>query len=84
VHPVVVLSIIDHFSRRPKNQKRVIGTLLGSVNAEGVVDVRDSFPVPFTEVDTVAVDMQFHRTMMELYSKILSDTKTRWLVCDWS
>jgi hypothetical protein len=113
-----VLSRACDFVRRSTS---VIGTLLGSVNAEGVVDVRDSFPVPFTEVDTVqirivfffrrlaaavercreltrflldfvfffffffffgpvltnsvktisqvAVDMQFHRTMMELYSK---------------
>jgi hypothetical protein len=30
IHPVVLLSILDHHSRRNKDQHRVIGTLLGS------------------------------------------------------
>lgn len=30
VHPMVLLSILDHYNRRPEKQGRVIGTLLGS------------------------------------------------------
>jgi translation initiation factor 3 subunit F len=69
VHPVVVMSIVDHHSRRAKSQKRVIGTLLGSISGDGVVDVRDSFAVPHTEGDKVAVDMQYYHTMLALHQR---------------
>ncbi|KAL8239002.1 hypothetical protein R6Q59_015569 [Mikania micrantha] len=49
VHPLVLLSVVDHYNRVSKNtRKRVIGALLGS-SSEGTVDVTDSFAVPFTE-----------------------------------
>jgi len=67
VHPVVIFSILDHYSRRAEDQERVIGTLLGTVDSKGVVDVTDSFPVLHTEVDNVAVDIKFHRSMMDLH-----------------
>jgi proteasome lid subunit RPN8/RPN11 len=69
VHPVVVMSILDHHSRRSKAAKRVIGTLLGAVSGDGVVDVRASFPVPHTEGEKVAVDMQFYHNMLALHQK---------------
>ena len=31
VHPVVLLAVLDHYTRRPEGQGRVIGTLLGTV-----------------------------------------------------
>jgi len=37
------------FIRRQETQERVIGTLLGSVGADGVVDVRNSYAVPHNE-----------------------------------
>lgn len=72
VHPVVVLSILDHFNRRNSDQQRVIGTLLGVVSEGGDVDVRNSFPVPHSEneKDGVSVDMEFHRTMFELHQRV--------------
>ncbi|XP_050395624.1 26S proteasome non-ATPase regulatory subunit 7 [Patella vulgata] len=50
VHPLVLLSVVDHFNRMGKvgNMKRVVGCLLGS-NRAGVLDVSNSFAVPFDE-----------------------------------
>ncbi|CAG5095920.1 Similar to Rpn8: 26S proteasome non-ATPase regulatory subunit 7 (Drosophila melanogaster) [Cotesia congregata] len=47
VHPLVLLSVVDHFTRMGKigNQKRVVGVLLGSWRAKGVLDVSNSFAV---------------------------------------
>lgn len=44
VHPLVLLSVVDHFNRMGKvgNVKRVVGMLLGS-NRAGVLDVSNSF-----------------------------------------
>ena len=54
VHPVVILNILDHHSRRNKDQKRVIGTLLG-INNDGMIEITNCFPVPHKEVDTVSI-----------------------------
>lgn len=45
VHPLVLLSVVDHFNRMGKigNQKRVVGVLLGCWRAKGVLDVSNSF-----------------------------------------
>ncbi|XKL69221.1 hypothetical protein PGB90_006990 [Kerria lacca] len=53
VHPLVLLSVVDHFNRMGKtgNQKRVVGVLLGSWKGKGVLDVSNSFAVPFDEDD---------------------------------
>lgn len=48
VHPMVLFSVLDHYLRRPENQKRVIGTLLGTVSAN-VVEITNSFAVPHME-----------------------------------
>jgi len=53
VHPLVLLSVVDHFNRMGKigNQKRVVGVLLGSWRGKGMLDVSNSFAVPFDEDD---------------------------------
>ncbi|KAG4066462.1 hypothetical protein HA402_007098 [Bradysia odoriphaga] len=53
VHPLVLLSVVDHFNRMGKigNQKRVVGVLLGCWRQKGVLDVSNSFAVPFDEDD---------------------------------
>jgi 26S proteasome regulatory subunit N8 len=45
VHPLVLLSVVDHFNRMGKigNQKRVVGVLLGCWRGKGVLDVSNSF-----------------------------------------
>lgn len=43
VHPLVLLSIVDHYNRVARDtRKRVIGVLLGS-SFRGVVDVTNSY-----------------------------------------
>ncbi|KAI8127286.1 26S proteasome non-ATPase regulatory subunit 7 [Lucilia cuprina] len=53
VHPLVLLSVVDHFNRMGKigNQKRVVGVLLGCWRSKGVLDISNSFAVPFDEDD---------------------------------
>ena len=45
VHPLVLLSVVDHFTRMSKigSQKRVVGVLLGYLKGKGVLDVSNSF-----------------------------------------
>jgi len=72
VHPVVVLSILDHFSRRDNNQERVLGTLLG-INNDGVIEIKNSYPVPHNEPagasSLIHFEREFHRSMFELNQK---------------
>lgn len=51
VHPLVLLSVVDHFNRMSKigNSRRVVGLLLGSWSSKGVLDISNSFAVPFDE-----------------------------------
>ena len=71
VHPHVLFSIIDHYSRREENQQRVIGTLLGTVDDAGAVTVCSAFPVPHTETEEqVAVNTDFHATMLQLHQRV--------------
>eukprot|EP01137_Pigoraptor_chileana_P021470 Opistho-2@85247 len=49
VHPLVLLSVVDHYSRAARDsKKRVVGILLGAQRG-GVIDVSNSFAVPFEE-----------------------------------
>lgn len=45
VHPLVLLSVVDHFNRMGKigNQKRVVGLLLGSMKQNKELDISNSF-----------------------------------------
>jgi 26S proteasome regulatory subunit N8 len=48
-HPLVLLSIVDHYNRVAKDtSKRVVGVLLGST-FQGKCDITNSFAVPFDE-----------------------------------
>ena len=44
VHPLVLLSVVDHPTRVARDtRKRVVGVLLGEVGSGGRVDVTNSF-----------------------------------------
>lgn len=45
VHPLVLLSVVDHFNRVSKTQnvKRVVGVLLGSMKPDRTLDIANSF-----------------------------------------
>ncbi|CAH0515000.1 unnamed protein product [Peronospora belbahrii] len=70
LHPVVVLQALDRALRRAEGQTRVIGTLLGRVEA-GVAEISGSFAVPHLENgDEVAVGRDFHAHMYELHQRV--------------
>jgi translation initiation factor 3 subunit F len=68
--PKALFSILDHCSRRPPDQQRVIGTLLGTRSDadESQVVVHSSFAVSHTETtDQVEVDMEYQKAMLALH-----------------
>jgi len=75
VHPLVLLSVVDHFNRMSKvgNQKRVAGVLLGSIRNK-VLDVANSFAVPFDEDDKDPsvwyLDHDYLDTMAAMFKKV--------------
>lgn len=70
VHPVVFFSIVDSFERRNEDARRVIGTLLGTIE-KGNIEVTNCFTVPHNESeDEVAIDIDFAKNMYELHKKV--------------
>lgn len=79
IHPLVLLSVTDHYNRVAKDtRKRVIGVLLGS-RTRNVVDVTNSFAVPFEEDlsnPTVwFLDHNFLETMFWMFKKVNSESR---------
>lgn len=70
IHPVVVFNILDHWIRRPDTKQRVIGTLLGSINEDGTAEIRNCYPVPHTESEQIAVNLEYHRNMLQLHARV--------------
>ncbi|KAK5127424.1 hypothetical protein LTR85_006763 [Meristemomyces frigidus] len=69
IQPQALFSILDHASRRPADQERVIGTLLGTRSEDGTeVEIRNCYAVPHTETqEQVEVDMDYQKRMYELH-----------------
>ena len=67
--PQALFSILDHASRRPADQSRVIGTLLGTRSEDGTeVHISNCYAVPHTETtEQVEVDMDYQKRMLELH-----------------
>jgi len=79
VHPIVLLSVVDHYNRVAKDtKKRVVGMLLGSVS-KGVVDVTNCYAVPFEEderdLNIWYLDHNFHEQMFAMYKKVNASEK---------
>jgi len=80
VHPLVLLSTVDHFHRvNPKGGKgRVVGVLLGEV-WQGRVDVTNSFAVPFDEDDKSQgvwyLDHDYLEKMSRMFKKVAAKEK---------
>ena len=76
IHPLVLLSVVDHYSRvlNKSNSQRVIGVLLGERNSNGVVDILNSYAIPFEEDsknnDVWFLDHLYHETMFSMFKKI--------------
>ena len=72
VHPQVVLTICDAFTRRPEDADRCIGTLMGYVAEGGYIEVTDCFTVIHQDDKDrgVLMDQDYHRKMVNLRSKV--------------
>mmetsp|Transcript_16234 Transcript_16234/g.28351 ORF Transcript_16234/g.28351 Transcript_16234/m.28351 type:complete len:312 (-) Transcript_16234:155-1090(-) len=67
VHPLVLLHVMDHHTRRQEASGRVIGTLLGRRDGK-TVEVTNCFAVPHAERgDEVAIGKDFNRQMLGLH-----------------
>jgi len=79
VHPIVLLSVVDHYNRVAKGTtKRVVGTLLGEIT-DLKLHVTNCFAVPFEEdprdPQVWFLDHNFHETMFAMFKKV--NTKER-------
>ena len=76
VHPLVLLSVVDHFNRMGKigNQKRVVGVLLGSWSTKDRLDISNSFAVPFDEDEkdkqSWYLDHGYLESMYQMFKKV--------------
>lgn len=74
VHPLVLLSVVDHYNRVAKDtRKRVVGVLLGETS-RGRLDVTNSYAVPFEEDESDPtiwfLDHNYHENMYRMFKKI--------------
>lgn len=79
VHPIVLLSVVDHYNRVAKDtKKRVVGMLLGTVS-KGVVDITNCYAVPFEEDDKDLniwyLDHSYHEQMFSMFKKVNASEK---------
>jgi 26S proteasome regulatory subunit N8 len=74
VHPLVLLSVVDHYTRVAKDtRKRTVGVLLGQYS-RGRIDVTNSYAVPFEEDEKDPsiwfLDHSYHEQMYAMFKKI--------------
>merc|ERR1712054_42677 len=79
VHPLVLLSTVDPYNRVAQGtRKRVVGVLLGECS-KGVLDITNSFAVPFDEDDRNPaiwyLDHDFLDTMYTMFRKVAAKEK---------
>lgn len=85
VHPLVLLSVVDHFNRLAKigSQRRVVGCLLGSWSKRGVLDVSNSFAVPFDEDERDHKVWFFDHDYLEIMFAMLKKVNAREKIVGW-
>jgi len=74
VHPIVLLSVVDHYNRVAKGtSKRVVGTLLGEV-VDLKLHITNCFGIPFEEdprdPQVWFLDHNFHESMFAMFKKV--------------
>ena len=79
VHPIVLLSVVDHYYRLAKEtNRRVVGALLGEY-IDGKVDVTNCYALPFEEdpkdKKVWYVDHVYNEEMCEMFQKINTKEK---------
>jgi 26S proteasome regulatory subunit N8 len=75
VHPLVLLSVVDHYNRACKGtNKRAVGVLLGHISKTNKVSCTNSFAVPFEEDDRDPsvwfLDHNYLESMMDMFRKV--------------
>jgi hypothetical protein len=80
LHPLVLLSVVDHYNRVARDtKKRVVGVLLGDTY-KGQVDVTNSFAVPFEEDDQDPsiwfLDHSYLENMFHMFKKVNGERST--------
>jgi len=79
VHPLVLLSVVDHYTRVAKDtRRRVVGVLLGE-SFKGKLDITNSYAVPFEEdpkdPNVWYIDRQYHEEMFAMFKKVNAKEK---------
>ena len=79
VHPLVLLSVVDHYHRLAKDTRnRVVGVLLGEEH-RGVVDITNCYAVPFDEdlknPNIWFLDHDYHETMAGMLRRVTANEK---------
>ncbi|KAK9767602.1 proteasome regulatory particle subunit [Basidiobolus ranarum] len=79
VHPLVLLSVVDHYNRVARNtKKRVLGVLLGQKIGNNV-NVANSFAVPFEEDEKDPsvwfLDHDYVESMLNMFKKVNAKEK---------
>jgi len=78
IHPLVLLSVADHWNRVSKTQnvKRTVGILLGISRPDKTIDISNSFAVPFDEKDKVFfLDDDYLESMYAMFYKVAAREK---------
>lgn len=75
VHPLVLLSVVDHYNRVAKDtKKRSVGVLLGERRKGGVIEATNSFAVPFEEDEKNPsiwfLDHSYLENMYRMFKKV--------------
>uniref|UniRef100_A0A5S6Q8R9 MPN domain-containing protein n=1 Tax=Trichuris muris TaxID=70415 RepID=A0A5S6Q8R9_TRIMR len=76
VHPLVMLSVVDHFNRvyKATQASRVVGVLLGTVMPNRVINVSNCFGLPFEEEETSNgvwfIDLDYLESMYAMFRKV--------------
>jgi len=81
VHPLVLLSVVDHFNRT-NIKKRVVGVVLGKIRPDGVAECTNAYAVPFDEDKKTGdyfIDHLFVKEMFGMFKRVnASETILGW------
>jgi len=69
LHPLVMFEVLDHYTRRNAEDGRVVGALLGSMNSDGSLVLKNSFPLPHDDPSHQDFAV-FFSTMSELHHRV--------------
>merc|ERR1712216_260756 len=71
LHPMVMFQVLDHHTRRNAEDGRVVGALLGSVGSDGVVALKNAFPMKHDDIARNPEDFyHFFETMAALHTRV--------------